>query len=517
MWQEYLFVISTVLMLAGTSTAQAPAETSADGASASYSKTQPAFTGIPKGSLGPEYVDGSFGFALRPLAGATIDRHKRTIENRMQLAQFVRLEIGWSMSVRLWESERPVDVEAARKDLGANLIFQYPDLSITRAEAVDLGSRSSVRLAASFSNEGQSWLRQQAVVPLHGRNYILITLTSPADDNRIATEAFGHILESFQVIRTRVQQEQLDAALRRGTQLLKNLTVNGKSALTKANPTTYLRTTRDGVPIGFVQIEEGVSTVNHENGLRISQRAWLFNADGSTQYMQEDKFVADNLSYDEWRNLSQFLPAKDSDPKPAMVVSIEGGVRESDQLIVEFSNQAGMMDKKKNKGIQVEGSYAPAAWPLLLPRLVDLNQPELYAFSMYDTDRRGLVMRVFRVLGPAQITVGGRRLSAFRIEDSEGLVPPFSEIYVDQAGRLLRLVSGQIEMSVATQPQIEQEFGPKVKGTVERLQQMSGTSGGANVAGPQNAAPSAQKPTSGRPRPKTSPLKRPLKKPATRQ
>lgn len=513
MLQRCVLSICSISILAGISFGQTPPGRASNGPTTAPA-SQSAFSGIPKGALGPEYVDGSFGFGVRPMAGATINRQKRTVEGRTQLAQFVRLEIGWSMALRLWVADRPVDVQAARQDTGAKLVLQYPDLNITQADAVQIDSRPSVRLAATFSNEGQNWLRQQAFIPLRGKHYILVVLTTPADDSGVATEAFSQILGSFQAVRTEKQQEQLDAALVRGTTLLKTLADDGKGVSAKANPITYLRTTRDGDPIGFIEIEERSASIERKTGLRIAQRAWLFSPDGGTQYMQEDKFVADDLTYDEWRNFSQILPSKGADPKPRLVVSVEGGIRRNDQLVVEFSNQVGVTEKQ-DKAIQVERSYAPAAWPLVLPRMVDLNKPELYAFSMYDTERRGLVMRVFRVLGPTQITITGSRVSAFRIEDSEGLVPPISEIDVDKDGRVLRLVSGSVEMSVATKGQIEQEFAPRVKATLDRLRELAGApraSATPSVAPPSGNSQSARKAPAERSRSKSSPYKKPSRK-----
>ena len=443
---------------------------------------------IPKGSLGPEYIDASFGFSMPPLAGGTINRRKHTMEGRVQLVQFARLDVGWTVAVRLWESERPLDADAARRALGASLILEYPDVQVAPAEEVQISSRRLFRTSATFSGDGQAWFRQQAVIPLREskKQYLLVLMTTPADDREIAQETFNKILANFRILRAELQQERLDEALQRGTQFMRNVAI-GKPAI-GSRPTSEmaLRTTQDGKPVGFVEILEKNTTLEKKSsatrkagpgisGLYRVQQAWLFGADSSVQYVYEDRFIAQDLSYEEWRNLSQYLPAKQTDPQQKLVVNVEGGIRDHDQLIVTSSEQAEIDPDNKERAIRVSGDFASPIWPLLLPRMVDLASPDLYAFSMYDGDRRGLTLRVLRVTGSASpITLAGRSVQAFRIEDSEGLIQSISSIDVDKNGQLLRLTSGSIEMTVATKEEVEREFGPKVKAAQESFRKIAG-------------------------------------------
>lgn len=426
----------------------------------------------PKGTLGPEYVDGSFGFSVRPLANATFDRRKRTVEGRMQLAQFVRLDIGWSMAVRLWASERPIDATAAKEAMQFDLAVQYPDAEITQAEAIQVASRDAVRLAATFTADGQAWLRQHAVIKLRPSEYVLVLLTTPADDREIATQTFSQVLDSFQVVRSELQQAQIDAALDRGIALRTELAAATKKITDRVAEPLFLRLSRDGQPVGLVEIREKPDKIAGREGLRSLQQAWLFNPDQSVQFLQEERFVSADLAYDEWRNLSQLLPSKQSDPQQRLIVNVEAGIRRDDQLIVKYAGTG--PPANEDKAIEVESSYASTAWPLLLPRLVDLRTPELYAFSMYDSERRGMTLRTLRVVGPEQAIVGGRRIPGYKIEDSEGLVPPVTEIFVDGTGRLIRLASGPVEMSLATQEQLDKEFGDRIRATQKQFRETVG-------------------------------------------
>ncbi len=469
--------------------AAAIAQTPADSASATASPADPSGAAIPKGALGPEYVDGSFGFAVRPIAGARIDRRKRTVEGHVQLAQFIRLEVGWSMSVRLWEPSRPVDVQAARDAIKADLLPTYPDFQITTAEAVNIGGRDAVRVAGTFSTEGQMWLRQHLIVPLRTGEHIIVLLATPADDREIATAAFTQIVNSFKIVRTQAQQEELDAALDRGTSLLQRVNGAAQPISTKAaTKPIYLRVMRQDKSAGFIEMLEKAGSLDHKQGLQMLQRGWMFNTDGSATYFEESKFTADDGTFGEWRNLSQTMPSKQVDPKQRVVASVESGIRRNDQLVVESVQQVGVYHKQ-TKAIQISPSYAPSAWPLILPRVVDLNKPEVYAFSMYDPQRRGLILRVLRVAGPTFVQVGGQRTAASKIEDSEGLVPPISEIDVDKNGLPLRLATPTVEMTRTTQAEVEREFGPRIKATQEIFRKNAGNAPAASPAGKAAATP----------------------------
>jgi len=427
--------------------------------------------GPSKGALADEYVDASFGFALRPLDGSTMDRRKRQVENRLQLVQFVRLDIGWSLAVRWMTHERPIDVQAAEEALEFDLAVQYPDSRVTRAEPAKVAARDAVRLTGAFSADGQIWLRQQVVLAFRPKEYLLIILTTPDDDREVAARAFEQILESFKILRTQLQEKQIEAALDRGM-LLGQDVASGKRPITeRVLEPIQLRLSRDGHPVGVVDIQERVDRIGGKEGVRSLQQVWLFSPDQSVQYLQEDKFVSADFTYDEWRNVSQIMPSKEVDPRQRVLVHVEAGIRRGDKLVVKY---AGPGVEEKDRNIETEPNYGPTSLPLLLPRIADLSRPELYAFSMYDTERRGMTLRTFRVVGPGQATVDGRRVSGYKIEDSEGLLPPVNEMLVTETGRLIRLASGPVEMTVSSPEQLELEFGERIRATQKQFRQNAG-------------------------------------------
>ncbi|HOQ87502.1 MAG TPA: hypothetical protein PLQ89_17460, partial [Phycisphaerae bacterium] len=292
------------------------------------------------------------------------------------------------------------------------------------------------------------------------------------DDLDVAGRTFSEILESFQIVRTETQQKQIEAALERGADLLQRAGHGEKKITDRILEPVTLRLTREGQPVGMVEIHEKVDKIAGKEGVRNLQQAWIFNPDGSVQFLQEEKFISADFTYDEWRNLTQLMPSKQTDPKQRVIMHMEAGIRRGDQLIVKYAGQN--PNDRQDKAIEIDRSYGSTGLPLLLPRLVDLDSPELYAFSMYDTERRGMSLRTLRVAGPAQVTVAGRRVSGYKIEDCEGLLPPVNEIIVDRSGRPVHLASGAVEMTLVSPEQLEAEFGERIRATQKQFRESMG-------------------------------------------
>lgn len=430
--------------------------------------TQPASTAEAptdtgdKGTLAPAYVDGSFGFSFQPPTGAVIDRRKRTVEGWLQLCQFVRLDYEWSASMRWWEPSRPLDAEGMAVEITRRLAPQFENLNILRMEPATIAVRPGLRYMAAFTSGGQEWLRQEAVICARPTEYFVLILVTPRADEAIAVATFEKMVASFQILRTEVQQQQLTAALDEGTRLLQSVASGEKKIAPQEARVSFLRLAQEGRDLGFVETHERAAVVDGKAGIEVLQRAWLFNADESVQFAEDNKFLSSDLQQEQWRTLSQALLTVPGSTTPQLDVSLETGIRRDDRLLVEYWPQLGL-SKRQEKAIQVEPSFAPALWSLLFPRVVDLKEPALYGFSSYDASRRGLVLQACRVIGPARTEVAGRSMAGFKIEESEGLVPPVSEVYVDEKGNVLRVDSTSMEMETTTQAALEASYGDRVK------------------------------------------------------
>jgi hypothetical protein len=440
--------LGALLIAAGHAFAQTPA-------------SSPSNT-IDSGQLAPTYVDGSFGFSLTPPAGAAVFRQKQVVDRGdLEIVQFANVDERWSLTVRLTTTTQPLDAQMIIDGLAKNLTSQYPDAKVIHSAEAKIAARDAVRFAASFTSEGAEWFRQQAVVRNRPTEYFALVFVTPLEQRAASEKLFGRIVDSFQLLRTESAQKRIEQALQHGTQLLRKV-AGGKPALSSlAIKDTYLRVLIEGKDSGFVQIRELPHSQNGHSGIEIREWAWLFKTDGEITHVQHKMFLTDDLTFENWENLVSVIPPK-VDAEHTVVHDYDSGLRQDNQLIVAFmANPNGI--ELQDKIIEVEPSYASAAWHSLLPRLVDLKKPELYAFSSYHAERRGLALRTIDVLGPKRMTIDGQAVTANKLEDSEGLIPPISETDVNDKGRILRIATGPLEMLPTTQKDCEQRYLQRVR------------------------------------------------------
>ena len=150
-------------------------------------------------------------------------------------------------------------------------------------------------------------------------------------------------------------------------------------------------------------------------------------------------------------------------------VSAEHGVHESNRLFVAYSDRPNAT-RLEDKVIEPPESYVSNAFFVLFGRMVDLSRPELYGFVGYNSERRGLAVRTLRVVGPQDVVIEGRVIRATRIDDSEGLLPPITEIYVDSEGNLVRVVAGSIEMTLTTREKMAPLYETRVREVLRAIE-----------------------------------------------
>jgi len=457
MTKRYRYPVSTVmaLLLLGTVSAYGQADA-------------PSPPAAKKGQLDKPYVDGSFGFSVIPPAGSSIHRQKQIMGTAdVEIVHFVNLDHQWSMAVRLSATTRPIDTDMIVDSITSTLAAKYKDVKMLYGKEARIAGREGMRYAASFAtDDNKYWLRQQAVVRSKPKEYYTIILLTPLNDRDVATKTFDKIAAEFKILRTEAMQKQIRIALDCGIGLLQDIATNQIKLPDKLVGDTFLRCVMDGKEIGFIQINEQAKKLNRRDGVAVHKWAWLFKDDDSITYMEHNMFLANDLSFEKWENRLMMLTAPEKKVGRCPILNIEQGIRNKNQLLIAYTPKPNAPELK-DKAIEVESSFAPAPWDILLPRLIDLNKPELYAFLMYDSTRRGLSMRTIRVIGPSQVLIEGRRKSAYKLEDSEGLTPPIHEIYVDKSGRLMRLSTEQLQMTATTKEYIEKKYSKQVQEAVK--------------------------------------------------
>ena len=442
----------------GVLLASSPARAQVDPAAAPTDPPPP-----PKGSLADVYVDGSFGFSLRPPAYCVTIREKKPIGVAdVEVVRFHNTDYRWSLTVRFAKTTQPLDAKLVRDEITRDLTKNYRDVQEIDFAEQRIAEREGYRYAASFVVENTRLLRQQAIVRFKPTEYFALVLITLDADRELVRPMFDKIVASFDVLRTEVMEQRITAGLKRGKDLLAAVRGGEKTLPGRKLEQRYLRFVLDGEEVGFVQVFQAANKRKGLTGIEIKEFGWLFNADGSITHLRHDMFLADNLDFEAWENRVTTLTVPAEDGTRGLLVDVEQGLRRADTLVVKFVAAAGAT-KLRDKVLEVSDTYGSAAWLALLPRLLDLSQPETYCFGAYRSDQRGIGLRTFEVIGPDQVKVDGQTVPAVKILDSEGLVPPINALYVDKEGRLLRVVAGPLEMISTSQENCERKYKAKIE------------------------------------------------------
>ncbi len=426
--------------------------------------------GLPPGGMGPRYVDGSFGFALTPPAGCELMREKRFInKDDVELVRFVHAGALWLLGVRQSKPPRALDPETLGVAVVEEVKPTCEDVSVVKTFKTELASREVLRCEAVMTSRGTLVLRQQAMIRIKPSEYYALVFVTPQSDEKLARPAFDKVLASFELLRSEAQQQQLLEALVRGSSLLQLVKSGSLDILSKGPREVFLRYLEGDREVGFMQIRAEPQTVERRNGLTIFKWFWFFPPDGSVTLLQQDMFVTADLSFEKWqsRRFTLSPPPKGGGQREISQEREDGRRRRVDLLVAYAGKSTG--GEVTEKGIEVDATYASAPWDILLPTLVELKRPELYAFSWYDSSRRGLSLQTFRIAGTRTTPAG---LQATVIEQSEGLIPPIHELWVDRDGQLLRVVMNlpgkPVEMLATTRQDVERRYGTRVK-EIEKL------------------------------------------------
>lgn len=422
-------------------------------------------------TLGTRYVDGSFGFAITPPTGCQTLREKRFMEtiNEVEVVRFVDVNGRWSLGVRQSKPERALDPETLAEMVVGEMQETYPDITIAKTDRSTVGSREVLRCKAVMTARGVPMIRLQAMIRVKPSEYFTLVFAAPQSDEKAAIEAFDKIVAGFEVLRSEVQEEQIRDALRRGSALLDLVRSGSLDVVGREPREVFLRCLEGGVETGFMQIRMEPRTVEHRKGVSVAKWAWFFRPDQSIALMQQDMFVTSNLSFERWESrLISISPPPKGGGRREISQDIESGIRQETKLLVGYVGKS-FGPQMTQKELDVDQTYASAPWDLLFPSIVDLKKTELYAFSWFDSSRRGLSLQTFRLVGRKTMP-GGKE--ATLIEQSEGLIPPVHEIYVDDGGQIVRVATKvgdkPLEMHATTRRDIERRYGDRVK-EVERL------------------------------------------------
>ncbi len=412
-------------------------------------------------ALADEYIDGSFGFSIRPPVYAEAIREKRPMSDAdVEVVRFQNSEQQWSLAVRYAQTTRPIDTQMAVREITSSL-QKDGAVEVLRGEDARIAGRDAIRYAAAFQLKGKPFLRQQAVIRHKLNAYFALVFITPDTRRQERFNLFDRVVDSFKILRSAADEERLKNAVEQGKVLLRDFRTKGETLPVSKEGAYYLRFVMDGREAGFIEVLEKPAERKGRKGVQLRQTGWLFQDNGDFTFMRQDMYLSHDLVVEAWENkVASYLDGNEI-AEPVVVQTMDEGMRTDDKLIV--ANARSTSGTMKRRVIDVERSYASGAWIVLFPRIVDLTSPGIYSFSSYNADRHGLAMRTFEVIGETQVRIGRRTIPAIEIQDSEGLIPPVNKMYVDARGNILKVEAGPLEMIQSERDVLERVYGERIQ------------------------------------------------------
>lgn len=422
--------------------------------------------------LADRFTDPSFGYSLKPPVASHIDRRKRALlTGGYQLVQFDKVEFLWTTTVSVHQTSRPIPAREVMRELEKPIFEKHPDREILEADSRIIAGRPSHVLVTRYKDANKVVLRQVAVIPFDDKEVFCVTMSSPAHDADTVRPLFKGLLDSFEFVHSELTHQMLDAGMVRGKELLEQISARGVAD--KIVPDMYLLIRIDNENAGYATIHERVGTQNGVNGVFIDEEAWIFFGDGVIDRMNNRYFLANDLQSELFElRLQRFTPARNG-RIPRVIEQLDRGVKENDRLVLAYTEQSGD-GALTNEVLAVPSSYLPKAAHRMLTRLLPLDKSRLYCFASYNTQQRNLVMHTIWVEPVEAVSPGTEGAIRYKVLDGEGVVPPYTEVYCDTNGEIVKVVAGQ-QTFVRTSPQtIERLFGRKVGDAQAKIGQTTG-------------------------------------------
>jgi len=419
--------------------------------------------GVSDAQLADPYVDGSYGYTIRPPEGWHVIRQRvpeaRGVTLLRMVHQIDRKKIE-ELLLKQTSTTRQAPMGEMLREIHHALQLEYSNVEVLSQQVQEIAGRPGALIAATFWREGYQWLRLEAIIELRPQQYYVLLYNGPAERRPRSEPLFHFVLGSLRLIKDRLSPAEMDKALTVGKQWLAD--ISAEDMRKAIIPEQYLKIMLDGAPIGFVRIQQGPGTSKGNDGIRIRERGWTFESDGRIRRLQSNMFVSFDRHSEKWKtSVTTLVPAEGM--RPAYIENaLEEGLRTQDVLLTSQAYQIGQ-PVTENPAREVPDTYVARALVRMLPQLIgDLSRPRWLAFVEFDHQRVDMVLRVVELKGVGNPTAGAMRDKAYRIEQREGLAGEPSILYVDEEGRVLMVKAGRLTMLPAKAAALEKLFEARV-------------------------------------------------------
>ena len=412
--------------------------------------------------LGSPYIDPVRGFSLRPPAGT--HRERQTAAHRLVIwtkRKSPKAPILWRLSL-YWRTEKTFksggDLAAFGRVLAARLA-KTEGFKAPTPRVVDIGGVKAINLRGRTAGKVKFWQRR-AWVYLRGSQFLEVRISGPSSDSENLDAIATAVLNTLKITDPKDAQAQRKAALARGTELLKAFTDKKLTAALQTEDKWFLYKHGDKV-VGFMRQSESAAKSAGKSGYKTT--SWMrMTMSGRTVKLKRELFTTADRSAETWLETA-WVAAGGRKAKMQ-----EKGSKTGSKIACELSRGDKKVTQKPAKA--PKDNYLPRAMAWLLRRMTDLEKPAAYAFARYNGQTSSFHLRTFTVIGPEEIEVGGRKVTAVRVTDQLTAESPPADIWVDIRGNLLimKTVDG-LTMEAATAKAVARRF-PKANETIKTME-----------------------------------------------
>ncbi len=438
--------------------------------------------------LAAPYIDGTFGFSIRPPADWMMLRERKAnavgvtvLRLHLQIAQGILAEI----SVRICQTNKAVTVESTLDELAAGIKKDMPNPVIAEKAVRTLGGKPSGYLAASFVLGGQPTTLLETIIQARRSEYYLIQFSGPTSVAPQLEPIYHAVVGSFRMLEDDSTNELIRDALLAANDWMNGLSTARLESIKRVE--TWMGVHRAGKLIGYMQIVSDVTDMptivsagdparsRKISGVGVFEQGWTFEPDGSAQRVVNEMFLTPDRALERWKQTTLIWSPASGKTSADVNVAVEEGALESGKLFTSqrFGAAAASIPNDPEKAPK---TYVPRALVRLLPQLIgDLGKRRLLAFHEYDHEAKGLALRTVEFRDPVKVKVGpAAGKTYFVLREREGLSGPPTDIYVNESGRIVKIVTGLTMLKVMRREDLEREFLPRVEaaekgvGEVER-------------------------------------------------
>ncbi len=420
-------------------------------------------TTAPADGLADEYVDGTYGFSIRPPHGWHLIRERVPERRGATLLRMVDLSHKDALDpivLRHTTTTKIIPINDMLRDVCKTLQLEFANVEIHDQQVQQVAGQPAAYLSATFLSRGAKRLRLMSIVEAAPRQYFLLIYNGSPDTQGRIEPVFQHVFSSMRLLSERLSGDEMEAALEAGAQWIKGVTAQAiRSALLGEQ---HLAVSIDGKPVGYVTVRHRPGRWNKRDGFDVIEEGWTFGDDGVARLLQSRMFIGQDTVHERWRTtVTTWTPARGDRPEN-LESTLEEGLRDR-QFLLTGQTYSLNRPQRENPPIEIGKTYISKALIRLLPRMAgDLHKPRNYAFAAFDHSRAALILRIVEFKGQVEPPDAGIKGKVFRIDEREGATAIPSTLYVDEEGRTLLVKSRNLTMRPAERSELERQFGGRI-------------------------------------------------------